>query len=242
MEGFTININPVTNFARITIKSNISPLEREELQKKLANSSGIHLMGDCAHLTELVPSKATFFCGNVLTSFSIQLIEHTNLMFLKVAGCKLDNASRLNTFSRLVTLKLNRTGLTRLPRLELPDLTSLDVSSNDLECLPIDLPPKLEVLIVSNNPRLNRLSETTHLYLRSIKLSLVGTLLYSHERKSQTYARSNENFELAKTRYRSIVTLLVAKKFGKWVTQMIAKRAYYGWFAPREINKKFKKG
>ena len=174
-----------------------------------------------------------------------EIFCHTYLLDLDIRDCTgISLLANINRLKLLKYLTIRDCGMKILPELTLYELKCLDLSQNDLQNLPRGLPigcPKLHILYLNYNANLNRLCESRFANL-NIRIQTEYTKLLSCATLLDIYRASDENFELVKLRYRSIVTLLVAKKFGKWVTQMIAKRAYYGWFTPREINKKFKKG
>ena len=178
-----------------------------ELSKRLAihAPTKVHVKGNCTHLTTLMGAPL-------------------HLEKLKISSIIMPSAL---LGINVNTLDLRYNCLSKLPPIDLPNLYNLDLSYNDLECLPqVFKCPKLLYLNVEYNRRFNRLCDAS---FEKIFIKLFGTQLEGLLRW-QFLVESRKNFKLAKLRYRSIVTLLAAKPFAKDVTRLIARKAYHGWF------------
>jgi len=185
------------------------------------------------------PINLKVLCCVRITLFP-EIFCHTNINTLDISHCTgISLLTNINSLESLTYLAIKYCGMRKLPNITLPKLVYLDVPGNDLQNLPRGLPigcPKLRLLYLSYNTNLNRLCETRFaecditIFSPHTKLHLCTTLI-------DKYRTSDENFELVKIRYRSIVTLLVAKQFGRDLTRQIAKLAYDQWFETQDLKK-----
>lgn len=209
-----------------------------ELRKKLLNCtpSLLCFTGNCEHLAALI--AAPFHVNEITvespTLNSIAPLLGSNLIDLNLSCCVINNVDGVNRLGSLKYLYLSHNCLSTLPPINLPNLLCIKVDFNDLECLPREFKcPSIVNINLEFNTRLNRLCETP---FKNVRLHLAGTHL---ERllKRQVVNRSRKNFKLAKLRSNSIVALLVANPLGRDLTQIIARKAYYGWFGHKTKKK-----